>query len=326
MRAICTASTPSWRTSRPSGSDIGCSPTPAPPWRSSASWASASLFWGERAPNGQSADHLRGVRSRLDEFQKRLGEIEDRRQAVVDEIDLAQESNEFLEDDLYEAQQKAEQKKLEWVIEREVAEFPVRPSIMPWSRGGEDDERLRKALLAGAAAQPAARRAVSVDPPAAARAMGARGGARAADAPDPGRAPAAAAPSGAGDEAPGEGAEARGAEVGDRRADPAGEAEGGDGVEGHPRLPREVLRARRESSGPARLGAQARISGLGRGRERHAAARPGGDPGAGLERRHQPRLAEPRGRSRRRRGGHRGRRDRTGDELDRRQSAGPTGP
>lgn len=108
----------------------------------------AGLFWGERAVNGEIQDQLRLARGRVDSFQKTLDEIEERRQAVVEEIERAQESTEFIEDDLLEAQRQAEQRKLEWVVEREDASFPVRLSVMPWARGGEDDERFRKALAA----------------------------------------------------------------------------------------------------------------------------------------------------------------------------------
>jgi hypothetical protein len=108
----------------------------------------ASLFWGEGTVNGAVQDHLRLVRGRVDAFQKRLDEIEERRQAVIEEIERAQESAELVEDDLLEAQRQEEQKQLEWVVEREGVEFPARPAVMPWHRSGEDDQRFRKALLA----------------------------------------------------------------------------------------------------------------------------------------------------------------------------------
>ena len=44
----------------------------------------AELFWGGRTTGGEGDDHLRRVRSRVDGFEKRLIEIEDRRQAVLE--------------------------------------------------------------------------------------------------------------------------------------------------------------------------------------------------------------------------------------------------
>jgi len=108
----------------------------------------AALFWGEQADPAQTQNQLRAVRARMEGFAKHLGEIEERRQAVLEEIEQAQVLSEFLEDDLFEARAREEQRKQEWIIEREVESFPVRSSLMPWTRGGEDDRRFRKALLA----------------------------------------------------------------------------------------------------------------------------------------------------------------------------------
>jgi outer membrane biosynthesis protein TonB len=47
-----------------------------------------------------------------------------------------------------EAQWQEEQRKLEWKIERDIGPLPARPSLMPWTRGGEDDQRFRKSLAA----------------------------------------------------------------------------------------------------------------------------------------------------------------------------------
>ncbi len=108
----------------------------------------ASLFWGERLTGSGADDHLRVVRSRVDAFQERLSEIESRRQAISEKIRREQENADFLEDDVFEAQQREEQRKLEWIVEREISDLPARPTVMPWTRGGEDDERFRKSLAA----------------------------------------------------------------------------------------------------------------------------------------------------------------------------------
>ena len=108
----------------------------------------AGLFWGERVADGKGDDHVRVVRGRVDVFQERLSEIESRRQAIGEKIRREQEDTELLEDDVYEAQQREEQRKLEWIVEREISDLPARPAVMPWTRGGEDDERFRKSLAA----------------------------------------------------------------------------------------------------------------------------------------------------------------------------------
>lgn len=104
----------------------------------------AELFWGELF--GRSEEHLRHARGRVDGFEKRLAEIEARRQELLEEIDRVQGRAEVIEEDVLELRQREEQRKLQWIIEREIGDLPVREAVMPWTRGGEDDERFRRVL------------------------------------------------------------------------------------------------------------------------------------------------------------------------------------
>ncbi|MGH0035493.1 MAG: AgmX/PglI C-terminal domain-containing protein [Myxococcota bacterium] len=106
----------------------------------------ARLFWGDAPVDGAARDHLQGVRSRVDDFHKHLGEIEDQRLAIVDQIESVQIDADDIEDDLDELRQREELRKLEWIVERDESPLPPRPTIMPWARGGEDDRRFRRTL------------------------------------------------------------------------------------------------------------------------------------------------------------------------------------
>ena len=106
----------------------------------------AGLFWGERTASGTSEDHIRRVRSRVDGFEKRVGEIEDRRQLVFEELERQADDTDLLENDLLEAQEEEERRDQEWIIEREIGAPLSRTLIMPWTRGGEDDRRYRRTL------------------------------------------------------------------------------------------------------------------------------------------------------------------------------------
>lgn len=106
----------------------------------------AQLFWGERLSGEPSIEHLRRVRARVAGFQQRWDEIEGRRQATIAEMRQHEEGLEILEEDLFQAQQQEERRKLEWIVEREISALPARQAVLPWTRGGEDDRRLRKAL------------------------------------------------------------------------------------------------------------------------------------------------------------------------------------
>lgn len=108
----------------------------------------AQLFWGEGLPAGASAGHIRRVRHRIEVFNERISEIENRRQAFIDEVKQQQEHTDLLEDELFEALEEEERRKQEWIIERAISELPARKLTMPWTRGGEDDKRFRKSLSA----------------------------------------------------------------------------------------------------------------------------------------------------------------------------------
>ncbi|MEN8161571.1 MAG: AgmX/PglI C-terminal domain-containing protein, partial [Myxococcota bacterium] len=104
----------------------------------------AGLFWGARS--GESERTLEQARARLDGFAKRLFEIEERREAIVDALDQQGEHVEVAAFRLDEAERLEEERRNAWVIEREVEAFPVRAAIMPWTRGGDEDRRFRQLL------------------------------------------------------------------------------------------------------------------------------------------------------------------------------------
>jgi hypothetical protein len=108
----------------------------------------AGLFWGEGAPEGQGVQWIRRARGRVDAFQKRVSEIEDTRDILLEAIGRAEEDAELVADDVLQLEREEEQRRLEWVIEREVEALPGCTALMPWTRGGADDERFRKALAA----------------------------------------------------------------------------------------------------------------------------------------------------------------------------------
>jgi outer membrane biosynthesis protein TonB len=107
----------------------------------------AELFWGDAGATG-TEDHINQVRSRMWSFQEQVAEIETRRNAVLDRIRQEQETLDILEDDLVEVEIREEYRQQEWVLERELDDFPERVPTMPWSRGREEDERFNKALAA----------------------------------------------------------------------------------------------------------------------------------------------------------------------------------
>jgi outer membrane biosynthesis protein TonB len=110
------------------------------------------LFWDDRNVGDIGEGLLRRARSRLEVFLERVGRIDRRREVIIESILQEQERIEDLEEDLFQAQQAEERRKLEWIVEREISALPARRAVMPWTRGGEDDRRFRKSLLTSLAA------------------------------------------------------------------------------------------------------------------------------------------------------------------------------
>jgi hypothetical protein len=111
-----------------------------------------SLFWGERTDPARVQAQLGEVRTRVGDFQAQLAELDGRRQALLEKIEADERSLEILGDDLYQAQEQEERRKLEWIVERDVSPVPRRIQVMAWARGNDDDRRFSKALAASLAA------------------------------------------------------------------------------------------------------------------------------------------------------------------------------
>ncbi len=105
-----------------------------------------ALFWEGLDARSAPGEHIHVLRTRSEEFEKALGRIEERRVALLLAMEARQLDADSIAGEVLEAERIAEQKRLEWLIERDVETIPIRTSVMPWSRGGEDDRELRKAL------------------------------------------------------------------------------------------------------------------------------------------------------------------------------------
>ena len=106
----------------------------------------AELFWGDRAATDAGADRVRAARSKVEAFETRVGEIEARRNGLIERIKEQQYHADVLEDGVFESLEEEERRQQEWIVEREISKLPARRSMMPWLRDGEDDRRFRKSL------------------------------------------------------------------------------------------------------------------------------------------------------------------------------------
>lgn len=106
----------------------------------------AGLFWGDEVAARTRDERIRRARSRVEIFQKRVSEIEDRRRTLLEELEQHQEHTYLLEDDVFEALEEEERRKHEWVVEREIDAIASREPIIAWTRGGEEERRFRKSV------------------------------------------------------------------------------------------------------------------------------------------------------------------------------------
>jgi len=112
----------------------------------------AGLFWGDGSTAGAPAQHLARVREEAAAFCQTIEGIEQRRRAIDARISDQEDLLACLDEELVELQEEQEQRRAEWVVEREEEPLPWRALVMPWARGWEEDRRFRKSLVATLAA------------------------------------------------------------------------------------------------------------------------------------------------------------------------------
>jgi outer membrane biosynthesis protein TonB len=102
------------------------------------------LFWDDR---GEEHDARIGhARRQIDEFHSEIACVEDRREAILDKIEGQNVALDYLHYDLQDILEQQESRNNEWVVERDEAASPYRALVMPWTRGGQEDERFRRSL------------------------------------------------------------------------------------------------------------------------------------------------------------------------------------
>jgi hypothetical protein len=106
----------------------------------------AELFWGQDGASGQASERIRLARQRIEAFQERIKVVSENRRNAAERLAESRGVLAILEDDWFELQEQEEERRNEWVIEREVGVAADRPPTMPWTRGGDDDRRFHKTL------------------------------------------------------------------------------------------------------------------------------------------------------------------------------------
>ena len=106
------------------------------------------LFWQGIPEEADAAGHLERIRSRVDRFEQKISEIDERQARLQAQIDRRNDELAYLQDEIQEAYEREERRREEFVIEREISPVPYRAMIMPWTKETESERRFYRTALA----------------------------------------------------------------------------------------------------------------------------------------------------------------------------------
>ena len=109
------------------------------------------LFWG-RHGDGEREERLRHAQREIDQYHEQIADVETRRDAIVAKIEDHTVQLDYLHYDLQDIIEREENRKNEWLVERDLDTVPYRTQVMPWARGCQEDQRFRQSLVTSLAA------------------------------------------------------------------------------------------------------------------------------------------------------------------------------
>lgn len=113
----------------------------------------AGLFWGEDARGDETRERLTHAEHRIQDFENELAVLRGQRESLAGRIGNQHLVLEHLDYSLSETLEAEELRQAEWLIERDESDVPFkRRVVMPWNRGGEEDRRFHRSLVATAVA------------------------------------------------------------------------------------------------------------------------------------------------------------------------------
>ncbi len=105
------------------------------------------LFWKGIPGSEDASGHLKRVKGRVSQFEKRISGFLEIQTSVQSQIKVCNDELDILYDELNEIQELEEERKEEFVLEREMSSVPYREMIMPWAKDEESETRFRQAIL-----------------------------------------------------------------------------------------------------------------------------------------------------------------------------------
>lgn len=105
------------------------------------------LFWEGIQETKDAAGHLERVRGRVAGFEGEISGILEKQASLKGQINQCLDELDILYEEVSDAYDREEQRKEEFVIEREISPVPYRAMIMPWTKEAESERRFRHAVL-----------------------------------------------------------------------------------------------------------------------------------------------------------------------------------
>ena len=105
------------------------------------------IFWNGLAEAIDATVHGERLRSRIAAFKDRTSDTLEKRDSLQKHLVEEQNTLYCLFDEVEELRLLEEQRRDEFVVEREMAPEPFRPMLMPWTKNSESDRRFRRAVL-----------------------------------------------------------------------------------------------------------------------------------------------------------------------------------
>jgi hypothetical protein len=105
------------------------------------------LFWEEIPGAKDAARHVERARGRVVHFEGEISGILEKEQTLQEQINQNLIHLEILHEEVRAAHDREEERKAEFVLEREMSTIPYREMVMPWTNNTENDRNFRRAVV-----------------------------------------------------------------------------------------------------------------------------------------------------------------------------------
>ncbi len=106
-----------------------------------------SLVWGKDCSEDAAVEHVRKLHSQVINYDEKVSQAQKKREEIKDNIQSVIAQISILNEEILMLHERAEERKHEFDIEREMTVVPYHAMVMPWTVQGEDEKRFRKIFL-----------------------------------------------------------------------------------------------------------------------------------------------------------------------------------